>query len=260
MRTRTLRAGLLSLLACFALAPAAAAEVRLGSTNFWEGEYDEGFGEERPVKIFNGGVPSGAVRGIEWVGWGEPVARGVGYNPIYRPVGGYFPPARVPLKATSLGACPGEPGSAYRDLLVRIPLWPRGPLGPWFAWNGDKSLCGDGAPNLWVPPPGGYCGYTGEFEEPGQVKTIMASGIGCPTARRVAKHSRGEVSPSAYYGPRRNCGRSGCRVRIGGFRCRFYRLHRDDYIDSEGYADPALQRVACKRGRASILWWYARWS
>lgn len=263
MRTRTAQFSpllVLAFLAFVVIVPAAAAEVRLGSANFWEGEYDEGFGEERPARIYNGGVPSGLILNVVWKSWGGPVALGTAEKPIYKPGGGYFRQgARVRLKARGLGTCPGEPGSAYHDLLIRTPLWPGGPAGPWLAWNGNKSLCGDGSPSDWVEPPGGYCGYTGEYGEPGEVATIMASKVGCPIARAVAKRSEREVSPSRYYGPRRYCGRKGCRVRLRGFRCRFHRLHPTDYTDGEGGTYPAYQRVACKRGQASVIYWYLRW-
>jgi len=241
------------------VAPAAArADVTLGSAAFSPG-YGQGFGAVAPETVYNGGVPSGLVSGIEWSGWGEGLATGVGLNPLYKPIGGYYPArARIRLAATALGACPDQP-NAYRKLLVRLPLWPEGPLGPWQSWSGDSSLCGDGVQIPWEPPGGGgYCGYTGEFEAPGEAKSIMAFRVDCRTARRVAAHAKDQVAISPLAGKRRHCGRRGCRVRMGGFRCRFHGARRVDFSDGEGkqMSLPFL-RVACKRGRASIIFWYA---
>lgn len=258
----SVRLALIASVCCLCLAPpAASAEVRLGSAAFNPSPYAEGFGEVRPTAVYNGGVPSGLIKRIHWRGWGGKTAIGTGRNAIYKPVGGYFPmPARIRLKATNLGTCPGE-GRAYRRLLVRIPLWPRGALGPWQAWNGSKSLCGDGSSDRWKSPrDGGYCGYTGEYGEAGEVKTIMAAWISCRAARKVAKRSKREVSPGPSSGPRRRCGRTGCRVRIRGFRCRFQPIRRGDYSDGEGAAlSEPYQRVSCKRGRQTILWWYGHY-
>lgn len=256
---RELFAGLVVALTLGVPPALANADVYLGSAAFNPSPYAKGFGWVEPPIVYNGGVPSGLIKRISWEGWGESEANGTGYEPIYKPVGGYFPSsARIKLKASNLGTCPDVPGPAYRRLLVRVPLWPGGPLGPWQAWNGNRSLCGDGAPDNWQPPGGGgYCGYTGEFDYPGEAKNILASRVGCAMARRVAQRSKGKVSPSPAAGPRRMCGRRGCRVRILGFRCRFSPIHLGDYSDSEGapLSEP-YQRVSCKRGQAGILWWY----
>lgn len=248
----------LAILAICLLAPAAArAEVTLGSAAI-SSPYGEGFGVVAPSRVYNGGVPSGLVSGIEWSGWGGAVAFGSGRNPIYKPIGGYYPQrAEVRLKATSLGACPDQP-AAYRKLLVRLPLWPDGPLGSWQSWTGNSSLCGDGEQIPWKPPGGGgYCGYTGEFEVPGEAKSIMGVRVDCRTARRVAAQSNEEVATSPLVGKRRYCGRRGCRVKMQGFRCRFHRAREVDFSDSEGeQLSLPFQRVACKRGRASIIFWY----
>jgi len=246
---------------CLAASPAQA-EVMLGSPTFLPVPYAEGFGEVSPEVVYNGGVPSGLIKAIEWSGWGERTASGAGRKPIYRPNGGYYAAAaRVRLKATSPGACPAEAGEFYRLLLVRVPLWPDGPLGPWQSWSGNDSLCGGGLKVHWESPGGGgYCGYTGEYGAGGEAKSIMASRIDCPAARRIVKRSQSEVSPAPSFGPRRFCGRRGCRVRIHGFRCRFHPIRLDDYADSEGapLSEP-LQRVSCKRGRAGIIWWYTHY-
>lgn len=120
------------------LAAAAGGGVVLGSEAFaFKGE---GWGTEKPAKIFNGGDPSGLVTQIHWKHWGEAVAVGRGRNPIFRPKGGYYP-REVPIKlrASAIGTCGGK--SAYTHLSVSEPSRPGGPFGPWRSWSGASSIC-----------------------------------------------------------------------------------------------------------------------
>ena len=58
----------------------------LGSPDF--APNGEGWGIQRPSRIFNGGDPSGLVTGIRWRDWGRRIAIGWGRNAIFRPAGG----------------------------------------------------------------------------------------------------------------------------------------------------------------------------
>jgi hypothetical protein len=120
------------------------ATVTLGSKRFYSPE-STGFGTVRPVMIFNGGDPSGLVTKIHWSSWGGPVATGQGLNAIFKPQGGYYPHlVRIDLTARDRGRCPGSSRLAYRQLVVRAPTRPGGPLGAPFLWSGAHSLCASG--------------------------------------------------------------------------------------------------------------------
>src|SRR5215475_8592405 len=95
-----------------------------------------GFGTVAPRTVHNGGDPSGLVDHIRWMGWSRTVAHGVGRGNIFMPMGAYYPPVRVLLRARNLGTCPGHPERAYTTLEARYPQWPGGPLGEWFRWSG----------------------------------------------------------------------------------------------------------------------------
>jgi hypothetical protein len=111
----------------------------LGAKAF-TGAYGKGFGTAEPAEIFNGGDPSGSVSHITWSGWGNPSAIGYGLNPIFKPGGGYYrKPARIELRATSLGECAGK--AAYTRLEIRVPKHPGGKLGKWLLWSGAKTIC-----------------------------------------------------------------------------------------------------------------------
>lgn len=100
----------------------------------------EGWGSERPEKIFNGGDPSGLITQVHWSSWGGPLARGNGRNSIFKPRGGYYPhQVKIELKAKRIGSCEGR--SAYLKLFIREPARPGGPLGPWRSWSGPKTIC-----------------------------------------------------------------------------------------------------------------------
>lgn len=121
----------------------AAARVELGEAGQY-GSFGEGWGEVAPSRIYNGGVPSGLATNIRWRNWGAPVATGAGLTSIYRPEGGYYPGRhRIELRALRRSSCDGVI-RAYTRLLARVPSRPGGPLGRWFLWGGDRSICTSG--------------------------------------------------------------------------------------------------------------------
>jgi len=102
----------------------------------------KGFGTAAPREIFNGGDPSGLVEKIKWSHWGQRTATGWGETSIFKPHGGYYPQlVRSELRATRLGRCTKNGRPAYTHLEERVPSRPGGPLGKWFAWSGEKSIC-----------------------------------------------------------------------------------------------------------------------
>lgn len=75
----------------------------------------EGYGEVAPVKIYNGGVPTGSVFDIEWENWGGDTAIGHGtgyYETGTFAAGALAEPATV--VAFDLGQCDGQ--LAYRQV------------------------------------------------------------------------------------------------------------------------------------------------
>src|SRR5437773_4176234 len=141
-----------------ALAALAAAAVLLGSPSYVPN--GQRFGTEQPSVIYNGGAPSGMVSHIHWTGWDEPVARGSGVTPIYKPQGGYFAHrGQIRLRAHAIGGCPDGTASAYTQLSFRVAAWPGGPLGPWMKWSGSKTLCSFEDAEPGTPP--GICSRVG---------------------------------------------------------------------------------------------------
>ncbi len=118
--------------------------VVLGSKYFLSsvGDGGIGWGTPRPKTIFNGGDPSGYVSKIRWTTWGGKVAIGYGLNPTYKPGGGYYAtPVRIELKALDIGLCYKGGPRTYRKLVAREPSRPGGPMGAWFLWGEQKTLC-----------------------------------------------------------------------------------------------------------------------
>lgn len=102
----------------------------------------KGFGTVAPGTIFNGGDPSGLVSNIAWHHWGSPTTTGWGKTSIFKPNGGYYPQlVRAELRASRLGRCTKHGRRAYMHLDVREPSRPGGPLGAWFSWAGQQSVC-----------------------------------------------------------------------------------------------------------------------
>jgi hypothetical protein len=101
-----------------------------------------GFGTARPKTIFNGGDPSGLVEHLTWSHWGSRTTTAIGKTAIFKPGGGYYPGlVRAELRATRLGHCSARGPAAYTRLEARVPSRPGGPLGKWFLWSGEKSIC-----------------------------------------------------------------------------------------------------------------------
>ncbi|HEY3019716.1 MAG TPA: hypothetical protein VGJ32_05965 [Solirubrobacteraceae bacterium] len=230
---------------------AAGAGVVLGSPSYVTG--GSGFGETAPSLISNGGVPSGVVTHIRWRGWGKATATASGRASIYKPQGGYFPPVRVPLRATNIGHCPGQSARAYTTLFIRVPPWPGGPLGSWFKWSGSRNLCdySDEDPRYKKHWPGD-CGSIGPNYRPGDAFDISSYRVGCRRARRLARASRGKIplGPSA-------CTRQGCARAVGAFRCHWQRIHPDETAPVDTAEYPA-ERVDCTRGGATVTWWFVQ--
>jgi hypothetical protein len=123
---------------------ASAPTVVLGSSAYAE-HIGAGWGTPHPSKIFNGGDPSGLVTHIHWSSWGGATASGHGLNAIFKPNGGYYGKlVTIDLHAYDKGRCTSRGPIAYRRLSVREPSRPGGPVGPWQAWGGSKSLCSSG--------------------------------------------------------------------------------------------------------------------
>jgi hypothetical protein len=226
-------------------------DVVLGSSSYVPG--GSGFGERAPSLISNGGVPSGVVTHVRWQGWGKATARGSGLASIYKPQGGYFPPVRVPLRATNIGRCPGQSARAYTTLLIRLPPWPRGPLGSWFKWSGSRNLCdySDQDPRYKKHFPGD-CGSLSPDYRPGDAFDIGAYRIGCQRARGLARASRSRIPLG-----RSVCTRQGCVRTVGAFRCHWQRLHPDESTPVSERQYPA-ERVACRRRGATVTWWFVQ--
>jgi hypothetical protein len=116
-----------------------AASVVLGGV-VYGGDLGEGWGNERPETIFNGGDLSGLISDVHWSSWGGAVARGHGRHSLFKPSGGYYRhPVFAQLKATRIGTCEGR--RAYFKLLIREPRYPGGPLRPWHSWSGPRTIC-----------------------------------------------------------------------------------------------------------------------
>jgi hypothetical protein len=227
-----------------AAAPAQAADIVLGSPAYVP--MGEGFGTAHPMTIFNGGAPSGRVDHIAWRHWGSPTATGRGRAPLYAPQGGYFAAlARVPMRATGVGHCPGDTAAAYTLLLIRVPPWPGGPLGRWLKWSGSKTMCDhDDMDPAYATRTPGDCGQTSDDYAPGDLFDITAYRVGCKRARRVAVRSR-----RSY----RACSQTQCVTRRSGFVCHWQRLHDGETTLDTPY--PA-QRVSCRKGHATISFWH----
>jgi len=101
-----------------------------------------GWGTSRPKSIDNGGDPSGIVNKIRWSTWGGKAAIGYGLTWVNKPTGGYYATqARIELKALNIGLCYPKGPRAYRKLAYRAAARPGGPLGAWYLWGGQKTLC-----------------------------------------------------------------------------------------------------------------------
>ena len=101
-----------------------------------------GWGTFKPRHVFNGGDPSGDVLAIVWTDWGHNTAYGVGEGSIFKPGGGYYPRlVPVELRARNVGRCSVGGPPAYRQLAIRVPSRPGGPLGKWLRWGNAEGIC-----------------------------------------------------------------------------------------------------------------------
>lgn len=250
-RLAVLPAVLLGLAAC--AAPAGA--VVLGSPEYVS-PYGEGWGTATPAVISNGGVPSGVLTDVSWQGWGAPVATATARASIYKPQGGYYAARpRVPLRAGDLGTCPGESELAYRSLEFRLPPWPGAPLGPWLKWSGSLDICDYAVkdPRYDYPRrPPGVCGSIGEGFEPGDFLSVTTFQLGCADGRRLARRAQRKFERRL---PAQRCFNHGCVRPVGDFSCRWYRLRTSETTSTIDVPYP-VQRVACRRGEATITWWF----
>jgi hypothetical protein len=155
MRILSLRSGRIAapgllLAAILVAAPGATAYVpaprhttspALGSKRF-PGPGNRGFGHAHPREIFNGGDPSGDVSAIHWTRWGAATARGRGKTSIFKPTGGFYDTlVLADLRAKKLGHCTKGGRRAYKQLWIRVPDHPGGPMGKWQLWAGAKTIC-----------------------------------------------------------------------------------------------------------------------
>lgn len=196
-----------------ATAQAAAQEpVVLGTPGLY-GEYGLGWGTERPVDVYNGGVPSGWVKQVEWKNWGGRVARGRGRVATYRPEGGYYAKlVPIKLRASRMRTCPGESGQAYTRMIARAKTRPGGPWGDWFPWTLD--LCDFDA----KPKQCGFVAFAPNSDY--GAFGITAFDTRCRVAKRVARRSKKvaiESGDPAEY-----------RFRFRGFVCNGYSFDSDE--------------------------------
>jgi len=85
------------------------------------------------------GDPSGVVTKIVWKG-GRPDRDRLRPELDLTAERGLLPrQVRIELRAQHLGRCDGQ--LVYRQLDLRLPAKPDGPLGKWFLWSGAKNLC-----------------------------------------------------------------------------------------------------------------------
>ncbi|MFE4470992.1 hypothetical protein ACFRFH_19450 [Leifsonia sp. NPDC056824] len=108
--------------------PAGTEPVLATPSAFSSTEGVEGFGTAQPARIYQGGDPTGEVRGITWINWGDPTAYGYGTACYVGPNQGVADCRETPavVIASNLGSCGGVP--AYEN------------VGWWFPGvEGDKN-------------------------------------------------------------------------------------------------------------------------
>jgi hypothetical protein len=72
--------------------------------------HGQGFGQVKPVKIFNGGDPTGLVTKIVWKSWGGPKATGTGVSEYVGPGQSVATGTSAPVRVVAfhLGTCGGK--------------------------------------------------------------------------------------------------------------------------------------------------------
>jgi hypothetical protein len=79
-----------------------------------------GWGQQHPRLLYYGGDLSDSFFGIRWSSWGGAIAFGRGFNPIFKPGGGYYRrPAIIELRASDLRRCTPNGPLAYSRLSSR---------------------------------------------------------------------------------------------------------------------------------------------
>jgi hypothetical protein len=113
----------------------------LGSKTFMPG--GGGWGTVAPAELDNNGDPGGNVDAIVWKHWGASAVTGTGLGSVAPTHGtGWVSGQKVLLRASNLGRCSRSGKMAYRQLRVRYPVRPGGPLGPWERWwHGARDIC-----------------------------------------------------------------------------------------------------------------------
>ena len=113
----------------------------LGSSRFFSGSDDRGFGTVQPRRIYNGGDGLGLVVEITWRHWGQPAAYGIGKGSALATNGGYYRKAvTVKLRAQGLGACDGNIGYGW----LWVTRQRRPGANAWYPttrWWGKQNLC-----------------------------------------------------------------------------------------------------------------------
>ena len=118
-----------------------------------------GWGSPHPVRIFNGGDPSGDIFDVHWSSWGGEVAIGWGANPVFKPEGGYYRHAvKIELRASGIRRCTPDGPLSYTRLMVREPSRPGGPIGRWEPWATNMCIDCSAAPTqaFRLPPRSGH--------------------------------------------------------------------------------------------------------
>ena len=187
----------------------------------------EGYGRVRPVKIYNGGDPTGLVTHVRWKQWGGRRAIGQGVADFVWPgqsVGGGSIQTPATIVAYDRGSCKGH--VAYRKVEWYFPRY-----GQTFEPNGFQEICGGHDYPRYVAPP--KCGSTAISAGEGYATSVQAKGISCEKARELVANS-----PAIRYF------NSGGRFNYAGLYC-----------GTEGY-NPELSSppisYECARGRVSV--------
>lgn len=98
--------------------------------------------------------------------------------------------------------------------------------------------------------PPGICGNIGDDYEPGDILGVETFLLGCAQGRSLARRAERKVRLRL---PAQKCFNHGCTRRVAAFRCHWYPLRSGETTSTIDYPYP-VQRVACRRGEATIAW------
>lgn len=103
----------------------------------------QGWGTERPVRIYDGGGLVGSVNHLNWRNWDSAHAFGRGKTVGIKPKGGYYrKEVKAQLRAGDVGHCSKGGPRAYRVLWFRHQKRPGGSQWThWRRWLGLRSIC-----------------------------------------------------------------------------------------------------------------------